>query len=141
MPAAPSQRALTLIAVCVVTLVATALPAVAAVAGTYGTLIVRHDTPPATPLATNFVRVRPTGSFLLVVTQPSGAALRFRWSIHCAGALRDERGGASGVASVSSVRWIKRVRVNWIDHPTSCSGTVEGSASSNPVLVRVYAAR
>lgn len=136
-PTAIRQRTRALIALCVAIFAATAAPAEA---DTYGALIARHDTSPSTPLATSFVRVRPRGSFLLVITQQSRAALRFRWSIHCAGARQDEAGGASGAASISSVRWVKRVRVDWINHPMSCSGTVEGLASSSPVLVRVYAA-
>jgi hypothetical protein len=136
-PAAIRQRAPALIAFCVAALAATATPAAAS---SYGELIVRHDAAPSTTLATNFTNVRPKGSFLLVVTEPTETPLSFRWSIRCVSATRREHGGASGTATVSNGHWVKRVRTSWIKHPASCSGSVEGAAASSPVLVRVFAA-
>lgn len=90
-------------------------------------------------LATDFEHVRPTGSFLLVVTEQSRTPLSFHWSIRCTSANGRETGGASGAATVANGHWVKRVGVTWIKHAASCSGKVEGSASSSPVLVRVFA--
>jgi hypothetical protein len=136
-PAAIRQRVLALIAVCVAALAATAT---SVAASTYGALIVRHDTAPSAALATNFAHVRPTGSFLLVVTEPARTPLSFRWSIRCVSRNGRESGGAAGAATVANGHWVKRIQTNWIKHPASCSGSVEGSASSSPVLVRVFAA-
>jgi hypothetical protein len=106
---------------------------------TYGRLIVRHKAAPVASLETRFARVRPPRSFLLVVTEPGREQLNFNWSLHCVGSQPGERGGASGNASVASGRWVKRIRPDWIKHPVSCSGTIEGSAAASPVLVRVFA--
>jgi len=135
-PAAIRQRLLALIAICVAAFAATATPAAAS---TYGELIVRHDTAPSAALATSFVHIRPSGSFLLVVTEPAKASLSFRWSIRCISRNGRESGGASGAATVANGHWVKRIGVTWIKHPASCSGKLEGSASSSPVLVRVFA--
>jgi hypothetical protein len=130
------QRPLVLIAISVASIVATSTPAAAS---TYGALIVRHDAPPSATLTTSFANVRPSKAFLLVVTEPLKTPLQFRWSIHCASANGRESGGASGAATVANGHWVKRVVVTWIKHPASCSGRVEGSTSSSPVLVRVFA--
>ena len=130
------QRAAALIAISVASIVATTTPAAAS---SYGALIVRHNAPASATLTTSFTNVRPSGAFLLVVTEPVKTTLQFRWSIHCASANGRETGGASGAATVSNGHWVKRVVVTWIKHPASCSGKVEGSASSSPVLVRVFA--
>jgi hypothetical protein len=114
------------------------LPA-SATASTYGRLVVRHSASPGSMLETQFGRVRPPGSFLLVVTEPVNTRLQFKWSVHCFNAARRESGGASGEAIVTSGRWVKQVRANWIKHPAYCSGSVVGSATSSPVLVRVFA--
>ncbi len=127
-------------ALIVISFAALAATATAAAASTYGALIVRNDAPPSAMLTTSFAHVRPSGSFLLVVTEPIKAPLRFRWSIRCASANGRENGGASGAATVSNGHWVKRVGVTWIRHPASCSGKVEGSTSTSPVLVRVFAA-
>ena len=122
----------------VVLVVVGLLPASVA-ASTYGTLVVRHSAPPGAMLETQFGRVRPPGSFLLVVTEPAKTQLQFKWSVHCFNAARRESGGASGEATVTSGHWVKRVRANWIKHPAFCSGSVVGSAAGSPVLVRVFA--
>lgn len=108
-------------------------------AGTYGRLIVRHSAAPASSLETRFAAVRAPRSFLLVVTEPNREQLNFVWSLHCVGPHGDESGGASGRASVAGWRWVKQIRPDWIKHPVTCSGTIEGSAGASPVLVRVYA--
>jgi hypothetical protein len=136
-PAAIRQRVPALIALCVAALAATATPVAAR---TYGALIVRHDTAPSATLSTSFAHVRPTGSFLLVVTEPAKTPLSFHWSIRCVSHSGRESGGASGAATVANGHWVKRISVTWIKHAASCSGSVNGSASSSPVLVRVFAA-
>ena len=108
-------------------------------ANTYGTLLARRHAAPATSLETSFTSAAPSGSFLLVVTEPAHATLDVRWSLRCVGASHHERGGASGKALISSGHWVKRVRIDWIKHPASCAGSVSGSAASSPVLVRVFA--
>jgi hypothetical protein len=108
-------------------------------AWTYGRLLVRHSAAPSTSLETRFAGVRPPRSFLLVVTEPNREQMNFTWSLHCVGSHGGESGGASGRANVAGWRWVKRIRPNWIKHPVSCSGTIEGSAGASPVLVRVYA--
>jgi hypothetical protein len=110
-----------------------------AAATTYGKLVVRHSAAPGSLLETQFSRVRPPGSFLLVVTEPAMTPLQFSWSVHCFNAARRESGGANGEATVSNGHWVKRVRANWIKHPAYCSGSVVGSAAASPVLVRVFA--
>ena len=67
--------------------------------------------------------------------------LEFNWSVRCVGAAPKESGGATGRAIVSSGHWVKRIQPIWIKHPVSCSGAIEGSASTSPVLVRVFSAR
>jgi hypothetical protein len=129
-----------LLALIVVPFAALAATTTAAAARTYGALIVRNDAPPSAMLTTSFAHVRPSGSFLFVVTEPVKTPLRFRWSIRCASANGRENGGASGAAAVANGHWVKRVGVTWIKHPASCSGNVEGSTSTSPVLVRVFAA-
>jgi hypothetical protein len=136
-PAAIRKRAPALIALCGAALAATATPVAAS---TYGELIVRHDTAPSTTLATSFAHVRPPGSFLLVVTEPAKTPLSFHWSIRCVSRNGRESGGASGSATVANGHWVKRIGVTWIKHAASCAGSVDGSASSSPVLVRVFAA-
>ena len=113
--------------------------AASAFAPTYGKLVVRHSAAPGSLLETRFARVPPPSSFLLVVTEPTMTPLQFKWSVHCFNTARRESGGATGEATVSSGRWVKRVRADWIKHPASCSGSVVGSASASPVLVRVFA--
>jgi hypothetical protein len=132
------QRPTALIAIAVAALAAMTVPAAAS---TYGALVVRHDAAPSGTLTTGFAHVRPSRSFLLVVTEQDNTPLSFRWAIHCSSANGREDGGASGTATVADGHWVKRVGVTWIKHPASCSGRVEGSASSSPVLVRVFAAR
>jgi hypothetical protein len=110
-----------------------------AAAETYGRLIVRDSATPSAPFATPFSHVRAPKSFLLVVTEPNREPLSFRWSVHCVGSGFKESGGASGRASVTSGHWLKRIEPRWIEHPVSCSGTIEGSAAASPVLVRVFA--
>jgi hypothetical protein len=122
-----------------VLMASSALCSSTAAADTYGRLIVRHSAIPAASLETRFARVRPPRSFLLVVTEPNPEQLNFNWSLHCVGSGPKESGGASGRASVASGRWVKRIRPDWIKHPVSCSGTIEGSAAASPVLVRVFA--
>jgi hypothetical protein len=122
-----------------VSLLAAALCPAAALAGTYGTLIVRHNAAASAALETRFDRVRPPQSFLLVVSEPSKAPLKFKWSVRCSSSTHKESGGASGEAVVASGHWVKRVRANWIKHPISCSGSIDGSAAGSPVLVRVFA--
>jgi hypothetical protein len=122
-----------------VALVIVALLPTSVAASTYGRLVVRHSAPAGSTLQTEFGRVRAPGSFLLVVTEPTKTQLQFKWSVHCFNATRRESGGASGEATVTSGRWIKQVRANWIKHPAYCSGSVVGSAAGSPVLVRVYA--
>ncbi len=125
-----------------VAIVAGALGAAAptnAGARTYGRLIVRHAAAPSTSLQTSFAAVRPPGSFLLVVTEPTEAPLEFRWSLRCASASHRESGGAEGAANVSGGHWVKRVRVDWIKHPASCTGSISGSAGTSAALVRVFA--
>jgi hypothetical protein len=136
-PTAICQRTSALIAICGAALAASTTPAAAS---TYGALVVRHDTAPSMTLATSFAHVRPTGSFLLVVTEQSKTPLNFRWSIRCTSGNGRESGGASGAATISNGHWVKRVGVTWIRHAASCSGKVEGSASTSPVLVRIFAA-
>jgi hypothetical protein len=130
------QRRLTLIAVPLAT--AALCPAVA-LADTYGKLVARHSAVPSSTLETRFAHARPARSFLLVVTEPSEARLVFSWSVHCFNPAHKESGGAEGEATVTSGHWVKRVRADWIKHPVYCSGSVEGSAGINPVLVRVFA--
>lgn len=108
-------------------------------ANTYGTLLARHHAAPATSLETGFTSTAPSGSFLLVVTEPAHATLEVRWSLRCVGTSHHERGGASGKALISNGHWVKRVRTDWIEHPVSCAGSISGSAASSPVLVRVFA--
>jgi hypothetical protein len=136
-PTTIRQRPIALIALVAAALAATTTPAAAS---TYGALLVRHDAAPSGALTTGFAHVRPSGSFLLVVTEPDRTPLSFHWAIHCSSANGREGGGASGTATVSNGHWVKRVGVTWIKHPATCSGKVEGSASSSPVLVRVFAA-
>ncbi len=90
-------------------------------------------------LDTQFSHIQPPQSFLLVVTEPSKTALRFKWSVHCYNAARRESGGASGEATVSTGHWVKRVPADWIKHPAYCTGSIVGSAASSPVLVRIFA--
>jgi hypothetical protein len=108
-------------------------------ASTYGRLVVRHSAAPGAMLETQFQRVSPAGSFLLVVTEPANTQLQFKWSVHCFNAARHSSGGASGEVTVTSGHWVKPVRANWIKHPAYCSGSVVGSAAASPVLVRVFA--
>ena len=122
-----------------IVLVTVALLPASVAASTYGRLVARHSAPPGSMLETQFERVRPPGSFLLVVTEPTRTPLQFKWSVRCSDASHRASGGASGEATVSSGRWVKQVRANWIKHPASCSGRVVGSAASSPVLVRVFA--
>jgi hypothetical protein len=110
-----------------------------AAASTYGQLIARNSASPSSPLSTQFDHVPAARSFLLVVTEPAEAQLRFTWSLHCVSSNRRESGGASGAATVSNGHWVKQVRANWIKHPAYCSGSVSGFAASSPVLVRVFA--
>jgi hypothetical protein len=124
--------------IAVVTTVA-ALSCATASAETYGRLIVRHSALPAASLETRFARVRPPRSFLLVVTESNHEQLNFSWSVRCVGSHPKESGGASGRASVVSGHWVKRIRADWIKHPVSCSGAIDGSAGASPVLVRVFA--
>jgi hypothetical protein len=128
-----------LLAPAALVLLAAASSPAAALAETYGTLIVRHSAAAATTLETRFDRVHPPRSFLLVVSEPSKTPLKFRWSVHCSNSARKESGGASGEALVASGHWVKRVQISWINHPVSCSGGVDGSAADAPVLVRVFA--
>jgi hypothetical protein len=107
-------------------------------AGTYGRLLVRHSALASAPLETRFAGVRAPRSFLLVVTETNREQLNLAWSVHCVGSHGQESGGASGRASVAGWRWTKRIRPDWIKHPTSCSGRIEGTAGASPVLVRVY---
>jgi hypothetical protein len=116
-----------------------AVSAGTAAASIYGRLIVRNDALPAAVLDTHFQHVPPPRSFLLVVTEPRKSELQFKWSLRCYNNARRESGGASGEVTVSSDRWIKQVRANWIEHPAYCTGAVVGSAATSPVLVRVYA--
>jgi hypothetical protein len=106
---------------------------------TYGKLVVRHVARPAATLETDFVHVRPARSFLLVVTEPSEVPLAFSWSVHCFNPAHRESGGAEGEAEIASGHWVKRVRADWIAHPAYCTGSVTGTAGTNPVLVRVFA--
>jgi hypothetical protein len=131
------QRLLAPIAT-VAALGATAIAPSVSGASTYGRLIARSDAAPAAPLEARFVRVRPPITFVLVVTEPTNAPLIFRWSLRCVGISGRESGGASGTATVSGNHWVKRVRANWIKHPTTCSGSVSGSARANSVLARVF---
>jgi hypothetical protein len=122
-----------------VSLLAVAFCPAVALAETYGKLIVRHSAAASTTLATRFDRVHPPQSLVLVVSEPSKAPLNFKWSVRCSNSARRESGGASGEAVVASGHWVKRVRIDWIKHPASCSGSVDGSAAGSPVLVRVFA--
>jgi hypothetical protein len=107
--------------------------------GNYGKLLARHNAAPASTLETHFGRVAPSSSFLLVVTEHSRTQLDFSWSVHCFDPAHKASGGASGKATVVNGHWVKRVRADWIKHPAYCMGSVEGSASASPVLVRVFA--
>jgi hypothetical protein len=129
------QRSLPLITA----LAASMLWAIPASAQTYGRLIVRHTAAPTSTLATRFTNVHAPRSFLLVITEPAQTQLEFSWSVRCLGSAPRESGGASGRANVASGHWVKRIRPNWIKHPVSCSGIIEGSAGESPVLVRVFA--
>jgi protein-S-isoprenylcysteine O-methyltransferase Ste14 len=122
-----------------VALVTVALPPASVAASTHGMLVARNSAPAGSMLETQFQRVRPPGSFLLVVTEPARTQLQFKWSVRCFGASHRASGGASGEATVSSGHWAKQIRANWIKHPAYCSGSVVGSATSSPVLVRVFA--
>jgi hypothetical protein len=115
-----------------------ALSCAPALAETYGELIVKHSAAPATALRTRFSEVRAANSFLLVVTEPTREPLSFTWSVHCNGSHK-ESGGASGRATIANGHWVKRISPNWIKHPTSCSGSVDGVAAGTPVLVRIFA--
>ena len=108
-------------------------------ASSYGTLIAHRNAAPSASFATRFANVRPPRSFVLVVTEPTDAPLMFRWSLRCVGASPREHGGASGEATVSNGRWVKRVRADWIEHPALCSGGISGAATAHPVLARVFA--
>ncbi len=108
-------------------------------AGTYGRLIVRGSALPASMIDTRFAHTTPARSFLLVVSQTGTSELQFKWSVHCFNPARRESGGASGEVAVTSGRWVKQVRANWIRHPTYCTGSIAGSAAGSPVLVRVFA--
>jgi hypothetical protein len=108
-------------------------------ASTYGRLVARHDAAPSAPLQTSFAHARAPRSFLLVVTESTHTALDVHWSLRCVSASGRESGGASGQATVTSGRWVKRVRPDWIRHPASCAGSITGSAATSPVLVRVFA--
>jgi hypothetical protein len=116
-----------------------ALSCAPASAETYGRLIVRHNAAPATALETRFSRVRAVDSFLFVVTEPTREPLSFTWSVRCSSADHRESGGASGRATIANGHWVKRIFPNWIKHPSSCSGSIEGAAAATPVLVRVFA--
>ena|ERR1700759_4347504 len=125
-----------------------ALIAISAAAGcptsanakSYGKLIVSRHATPGAPLDVHFDRVHAPSAFLLVVTGPSNEQLSFKWSLHCVGATPRESGGASGRANIVSGHWVKRVRPTWIRHPISCSGSIEGSTATSPVLGRIFAA-
>jgi hypothetical protein len=127
------------VALIVVLLAGVALSPAGAAASTYGKLVVQHAARPAATLQTDFVRVRPARSFLLVVTAPSEVQLAFSWSVHCFNPAHRESGGAEGEATIASGHWVKRVRANWIRHPAYCTGSVTGTAGTSPVLVRVFA--
>ncbi|HTA06269.1 MAG TPA: hypothetical protein VK774_07895 [Solirubrobacteraceae bacterium] len=133
------QRIAQLLAVTAISTAAASYPAFAE-ADSYGKLIVRRHAAPAAALDVRFGRVHAPHAFLLVVTEPSNEQLSFKWSLHCVGAAPRESGGASGRASIVSGHWVKRVRPTWIKHPVSCSGTIEGSTATSPVLVRIFAA-
>jgi hypothetical protein len=116
---------------------AVAAPLSASASG-YGTLIAHRNAAPSASFAMRFANARPPRSFVLVVTEPTDAPLTFRWSLRCVGASPRENGGASGEATVSSGRWVKRVRADWIKHPAVCSGSIAGFAAAHPVLARVF---
>jgi hypothetical protein len=116
-----------------------ALSSAPAGAETYGKLIVRHSAAPAATLETRFSKVRAADSFLLVVTEPAREPLSFTWSVRCNGTGHRESGGASGRATIANGHWVKRISPNWIKHPVSCSGSIDGVAAGKPVLVRVFA--
>jgi len=107
-------------------------------AATYGRLIARGNAAPSAAFQARFVHVRSPHSFVLVVTEPKTEQLNFSWSVHCTGSEPNESGGASGRASVGNGHWVKRIRPNWIRHPVSCSGTIEGVSAASPVLARVF---
>ncbi|HTB70092.1 MAG TPA: hypothetical protein VK707_03860 [Solirubrobacteraceae bacterium] len=131
-------RQLALISLAALAGAAAAAPLSAGASG-YGQLIARRNAAPSASFATRFAHVRPPRSFVLVVNEPTDAPLMFRWSLRCVGASPRENGGASGEATVSSGRWVKRVRADWIKHPVACSGGISGSAAAHPVLARVFA--
>jgi hypothetical protein len=139
MKTALSERSVRLVVLTAASAVALAAAAHAD-AGTYGKLIARHQAAPSASLQTSFAGPPPPRAFLLVVTEPSGAPLDLSWSVRCVGhgPSRRESGGAAGAATVSGGRWVKRVATTWIEHPTSCVGSIAGSAAASPVLVRVF---
>lgn len=137
-PRSARQRALALAAGAVTLGTAAVTPLYAGASG-YGRLVARRAASPSASLTTRFSHVRPPGSFLLVVTERTSATLTFQWELRCVSASHRESGGASGEATVSDGRWVKRVRANWIAHPAECTGAISGSAAASPVLVRVYA--
>jgi hypothetical protein len=108
-------------------------------ASTYGRPVARHLASPTSSLQTSFARViRPT-AFLLVVTEPTHEQLHFTWSIRCTNTSPRETGGATGAATVSTGRWVKRVPVAQLRPTSKCAGSISGSAGASPVLVRVFA--
>ncbi len=120
-------------------LIATAgLSTASASAATYGKLIARDSSAPQSTFTARFDHVRAPRSFVLVVTETTQTKLDFNWSVRCFAASHRASGGASGEASVSSGRWVKRVLPNWVKHPLYCTGSIDGSSGSSPVLVRVF---
>jgi hypothetical protein len=130
------KRRLALIAVLLTT---GAICPAAVASGQYGELIAHGKANTASTPATNFHHVRPAPVFWLVVTDSAEAQPEISWSIQCFNSARRESGGATGQAIVTHGRWVKRVRADWITHPALCSGGIQGSAESSPVVVRIYA--
>jgi hypothetical protein len=114
-------------------------PATAAAGGGYGRLIATAKIEAAGIPKASFHGVRPAPVFWLVVSNPTTAKHDISWSVSCANPAHKASGGSKGEATIVRGRWVKRIRANWITHPSYCSGRVEGVAGSAPLQLRVYA--
>jgi hypothetical protein len=118
---------------------AVACPAALGAQGEYGKLIAQGKLGAGGTPKASFHGVRPARVFWLVVTNPAGPSLGVTWSVSCSDPAHKASGGATGEATIAHGHWAKRVRADWIKHPSYCSGRVEGLTGSGPLKIRVFA--
>jgi hypothetical protein len=118
---------------------AVACPAAIGARSEYGKLVAQGKLDATGTPKASFHGVRPARVFWLVVTNPAGPSLGVTWSVSCSNPAHKASGGATGEATIAHGHWAKRVRADWIKHPSYCSGRVEGLTDSGSLKIRVYA--